>query len=54
MSYTKDFKLLGKFKGDEMEFMEFDIELHNLLYKYDIRWKEVQYVEEKFTEEDLR
>ena len=49
-----DFKLLGKFKGDDFEFMKFDVALHQLLNKYDILWKEIQYVEEEFTEEELK
>ena len=50
----KDFKILGKFKGDRIEFMKFDVELHSLLRKYDIIWKEINYVEEQFTEEELK
>lgn len=50
----KDFKLLGKFKGDDFEFMKFDVALHQLLSKYNILWKEVQYVEEEFSEEELK
>ena len=49
-----DFTLLGKFKGDEIEFMKFDIELHQLLDKYDVLWKEIQYPNKHFTEEELK
>lgn len=52
--YSQDFKLLGKFKGGELEFMKFDVALHQLLDKYDIVWKEIQYVGEEFTEEELK
>ena len=49
-----DFTLLGKFKGDEIEFMKFDVELHQLLDKYDVLWKEIQYPNKHFTEEELK
>ena len=51
---TEDFKILGKFKGDDLEFTKFDLELHSLLRKYNILWKEISYVEEQFTEEELQ
>ena len=54
MTNCKDFKVLGKFKGDDIEFMRFDVELSVLLRKYDITWKEINYVEEQFTEEELK
>lgn len=54
MTDSIDFKILAKFKGDSMEFMKFDVALHELLNKYNILWKEVQYVEEEFTEEELK
>lgn len=50
----KDFTLLGKFKGNEIDFMKFDIELHQLLNKYDVLWKEIQYPNKHFTEEELK
>lgn len=49
-----DFTLLGKFKGDTIEFMEFDIKLHQLLNKYNILWKEIQYPNKHFTEDELK
>lgn len=54
MTDFTDFKILGKFKGDDIEFMKFDIELHSLLRKYNIIWKEINYVEEQFTEKELK
>lgn len=55
MTDSIDFKILAKFKGkDSIEFMKFDVELHSLLRKYDIIWKEICYVEEQFTEEELK
>lgn len=54
MEEIKDFTLLGKFKGDSVTFMKFDVALHTLLHKYNILWKEIQYVEEEFTEEELK
>lgn len=54
MKFT-DFKILGKYKGDDGELpMNFYIELHSLLRKYNILWKEISYVEEQFTEEELK
>lgn len=50
----KDFTLLGKFKGDKIDFMKFDIELHRLLNKYNVLWKEIQYTDKHFTEEELK
>ena len=54
MTNCKDFKVLGKFKCDDIEFMRFDVELSVLPRKYDINWKEITYVEEQFTEEELK
>ena len=54
MTNCKDFKVWGKFKGDDIEFMRFDVELSVLLRKYDITWKEITYVEEQFKEEELK
>ena len=54
MTNCKDYKVWGKFKGDDIEFMRFDVELSVLLRKYNISWKEIIYVEAQFTEEELK
>lgn len=54
MTDSIDFKILAKFKGDEIEFMKFDIELSSLFRKYDVIWKETSYIEEQFTENELK